>query len=280
MASQSPHPGLAGNQEFTFSQSSLQDYADCPRRFQLRYLDRLVWPSVEAEPVSEGEGRQRDALLFHRMVQQHLLGTPSHILGAMRKSADLGRWWANYVDASPSLAGFSLHPEQGLAAYVDDYRLVAKYDLVAIRSGSAEIYDWKTHARKPPAERLAARWQTRIYRAMLVRAGAELNGGRALKPREVTMVYWFAEFPSETVRLAYDENQYQRDWAALGFLIQEIAAAHQFPMTEDRSRCRFCVYRSLCDRGTQAGPLQELDDELSEQPTTDADLGPIAELGS
>jgi len=30
---------------FTFSQSSLQDYYDCPRRFELRYLSRLIWPA-------------------------------------------------------------------------------------------------------------------------------------------------------------------------------------------------------------------------------------------
>ena len=33
--------------QFAFSQSSLQDYADCPRRFQLRYLDKLIYPAIE-----------------------------------------------------------------------------------------------------------------------------------------------------------------------------------------------------------------------------------------
>ena len=35
--------------DFHFSQRSLQDYVDCRRRFQLRYLQHLAWPAVEAK---------------------------------------------------------------------------------------------------------------------------------------------------------------------------------------------------------------------------------------
>jgi hypothetical protein len=35
---------------FHFTQSSLQDYLDCPRRFQLRYVLDQPWPAVESEP--------------------------------------------------------------------------------------------------------------------------------------------------------------------------------------------------------------------------------------
>ena len=44
---------------FIFSQSSLQYYFDCPRRFQLRYIEHLAWPAVETEPVLENERRQQ-----------------------------------------------------------------------------------------------------------------------------------------------------------------------------------------------------------------------------
>ena len=42
---------------FQFSQRSLQDYVDCRRRFELRYLQNLAWPAVEAEPHLEQEKR-------------------------------------------------------------------------------------------------------------------------------------------------------------------------------------------------------------------------------
>ncbi len=78
---------------FSFSQSSLQDYSDCARRFQLRYIDQLHWPAVESEPVVENERRMLEGQIFHRMVQQHLLGVPKEKLERMANSSNLQRWW-------------------------------------------------------------------------------------------------------------------------------------------------------------------------------------------
>src|SRR5512147_1473821 len=82
---------------FLFSQSSLQDYADCPRRFQLRYIERLAWPAVESEPALENERRQQDGQLFHRMVQQQRVGLPVERLAPLANTPDLQRWWENYL---------------------------------------------------------------------------------------------------------------------------------------------------------------------------------------
>ena len=82
---------------FKFSQSSLQDYFDCPRRFQLRYIEHLAWPAVETEPVLENERRQQEGNFFHRMLQQHLLGLPVEKLTRLANSPDLSRWWENYL---------------------------------------------------------------------------------------------------------------------------------------------------------------------------------------
>jgi hypothetical protein len=51
----------------TLSQSSLQDYNDCPRRFELRYLQRLAYPAIETEPALENEKHQREGEFFHRL---------------------------------------------------------------------------------------------------------------------------------------------------------------------------------------------------------------------
>jgi CRISPR/Cas system-associated exonuclease Cas4 (RecB family) len=263
---------------FTFSQSSLQDFADCPRRFQLRYLDELVWPAVEAEPVSEAEVRQRDALLFHRMVQQHWLGLPPGKLAAMATSSNLARWWNNFVSANLELSQYALHTERMLTARLGEHRLVCKYDLLAVRTGKAVIYDWKTFARRPRDEWLAVRWQTRVYRAMLVKAGAELNNGQPFEPGEITMIYWFAEFPSEPTTLQYDEQQFTRDWSAIETSAREISTTHVFPLTEEGAHCRFCVYRSLCDRGDQAGAWQDAEAGASEGSHLELDFEQIGEI--
>ena len=79
---------------------------------------------------------------------------------------------SNFNSAAPDLAGWTLcTPRSRLPARSARDVLICKYDLLAIRDGKALIYDWKTFARRPKAEYLAARMQTRVYRSLLIQAG-------------------------------------------------------------------------------------------------------------
>jgi hypothetical protein len=248
--------------DFTFSQSNLQDYFDCPRRFQLRYIEHLAWPAIETEPVLENERRQQEGQRFHRMVQQHLLGLPVEKLTRMANSPDLSRWWRNYLGYQFQLDSCTKYTELALTAPAGLHRLLAKYDLVAIKPGQAAlIFDWKTYHKRPKDEWMAARMQTRVYRSMLVQAGAYLNDGASIQPGQVGMVYWYADFPTEPIRFAYNEDQYKRDWEALNGLINEIVNLRVFPLTEDEKKCAYCPYRSFCNRGSKAGKLDDSDGE-------------------
>jgi len=244
---------------FIFSQGSLQDYVDCPRRFQLRYLLNLAWPAAEAEPVAEHEERMRRGRAFHRLVQQHALGiVGGEVPMGGASDEELRSWWRNYLDHGPVGLPEQRHMEIGLSTPLAGHRIVAKYDVIAIDRGSrAVIVDWKTSLERPKAAWLSARLQTRVYRYVLVRAGAHLNGGVPIPPGQVSMVYWFAEFPDEPETLRYDATQHGADGRYLETLIAEIKglAGSDQPLAEDIRRCRFCVYRSLCDRGTSAGEL-------------------------
>ena len=253
---------------FTFSQSSLQDYSDCPRRFYLHFIEKLNWPAVETEPALEKEQHLREGQLFHRLVQQHLVGIPADRLTRLATSPNLERWWRNYL-AHPILLGKNpvLHTELTLSAPVTgQFRLMAKYDLIAIKPGDqAIIYDWKTNARRPRNEHLSARWQTRVYRALLVQAGAQLNGTHQLDPEQVSMIYWFANHPTEPALIAYSAAQYKRDWDALVRMIDEISSSEEFPKTEEEQKCAYCVFRSYCERGISAGVSDDLENEFEEQ---------------
>lgn len=251
---------------FVFSQASLQDYLDCPRRFALRYLRRLAWPAVESEPALELERRMDEGQQFHRLVRQHLLGLPIERLTPLAASPNLRRWWENYLTAGPSLDGYTRYTEHRLSAPLGAHRLVARYDLIArTPDGRFLIFDWKTYTRRPRDEQMAARLQTRLYRALLVRAGASLDHGRPISPDRVEMVYWYAEYPHQPASFPYSALEYQRDWAALEKLADEIAAAQTFPPTEDETRCALCPYRSYCARGLRAG-LGEPDEDDWHEP--------------
>jgi hypothetical protein len=110
---------------------------------------------------------------------------------------------------------------------------------------------------------LAERLQTRLYRYLLVRSGAALNGGQPIAPEAIEMVYWFTNFPAQPERFVYSPQTYQDDEAYLGDLITTIGRLGEqgFPLTDDTRRCAYCVYRSLCERGVRAGEMQAADEE-------------------
>jgi CRISPR/Cas system-associated exonuclease Cas4 (RecB family) len=265
----------------TLSQSSLQDYSDCPRRFELRYIQQLSYPAIETEPALENEKHQQEGEYFHRLAQQHLIGIPVEQISKLANTSNLQRWWDNFLPFSQTgLASLARRSsEVTLSAPLGEFRLLAKYDLIGLsHDGNATIYDWKTYRKRPKNEWLAVRWQTRVYRALLVQAGAHLNGGKPFEPERIEMIYWFADFPSEPARFAYNAAQFKRDWDALTALSQEIKIASQFPLTDDRKKCSYCPYRSFCNRGTRAGDALDAELETEAEELFDINFEQIGEI--
>jgi CRISPR/Cas system-associated exonuclease Cas4 (RecB family) len=269
------------------SQSSLQDYLDCAQRFKLRYLDRLSYPAAETEPTLENEKHQQEGEYFHRLVQQHLIGIPAEQIAKFANTVNLQRWWENFQN-SKDLAGLleasrkrdlsGLYPEATLSAPLGKHRLLAKYDLIAIQNEKAIIYDWKTYRKRPRTEWLAARMQTRVYQALLVKAGAHLNHGKPFEPEQIEMIYWFADFPDDPACFPYTSAKFQRDWDVLLKLSEEIASAPSYPLTEDRQKCLYCTYRSYCERGIRAGTLEAAEAETEAEELFDVNFEQIGEI--
>jgi len=251
---------------FAFSQHNLQDYVDCPRRFELRYLKKLAWPAIQSEPVLAVERHMQLGERFHRMVQQHQSGLPADVVGVLASEPELAEWWQAYLKSAPAPL-----PEKRLAEYMlttsfGGYRLVAKYDLLAIAPGErAVIVDWKTSVKKSRHSILASRLQTRLYPFLLVEAGKGLNDGNPFEPEQIELVYWFTADPQNPEHFPYSASQFAADRDYLNNLIADVVNASEtdFPLTNQVKMCRFCNYRSLCDRGDTAGEMEEeaLDDE-------------------
>ena len=276
---------------FQFSQRSLQDFADCQRRFQLRYLDNLAWPAVESEPLSERESHMQAGAAFHRVVQRFLAGIPPERLTEMVSSDggasnDLQRWWDSFLQFSGIVPVEEQLVETSLSAPLHNFRLLAKYDLVRweIENGNLQvkIFDWKTSMSKPSRKWLRQRLQTRVYPYLLAQAGHCLVGVDRLEPMQIEMIYWFAEHPHEPQVFVYSQEQFREDGDFLLAIVQEIdsLAEGEFHLTPDEERCRFCNYRSLCDRGVSAGILvpDEVVDEPDEGQGFELDFDQIAEI--
>ncbi|HXV97654.1 MAG TPA: PD-(D/E)XK nuclease family protein, partial [Anaerolineae bacterium] len=250
---------------FQFSQSNLQDFDACARRFKLRYLDQIRWPAVAVEPVQEAERLAQLGTDFHRLVQQHLAGIAETLLtdSLIENDADLQSWWRNYLQYHPSVAAETrLYAEVILSTPLAGRRLLARFDLLAAQpDGTFLIIDWKTSLRKPPRDRLAQRLQTRVYPYVLAMAGDAFNDGRAIDPATIQMIYWYPARPDQPESFAYNDQLRQQDEQFLSGLIERVkdaAQANHFPLVEDKRACAYCVYRSYCDRGTKAGALAAL----------------------
>jgi hypothetical protein len=275
---------------FAFSQSSLQDFVDCRRRFLLRYLRRLAWPALQSEPARENESYFQRGKRFHRLVQQYLLGVPVDRLARLAEAdpdENLQRWWDNFTGCLPAEMDGKRYVETTLAAPLGSFRLAATYDLVLIgRDGQVVIYDWKTNAHRPRRARLQERLQTRVYPYLIVQAGGTFNGRRGFSPEQVRMIYWFAEPGHAPEVFDYSSQRWEEDERCLLGLVDEIRrlAGHNgrpseenFPMCGSNDACLHCVYRSLCDRGTRGGPVVDENYEPEEE-NLDFELEQIAEI--
>lgn len=283
--------------DFHFSQASLQDYVECQRRFQLRYLVKLAWPAVEAEPVLENEKQIQIGGQFHRLIHQYLVGIDARHLSSLAQGTDLQVWWQNYLRYAESIpggqgligSGGNCQVESSLTASINNFRLIAKFDAVVLigadNNAKVVIYDWKTSSKRPPRAWLAKRLQTRIYPYLMVRAGVSFNKGFPFIPEQIEMIFWFSNFPEDPERFNYDSSQYEQDDQYLKLLIQEIdsLSPDAFFLTNHEKICRFCTYRSLCDRGIDAGSVDEVEfkvpgDEEPQQAMPILDFEQVAEI--
>ena len=242
---------------FRFSQSSLQDYVDCPRRFQLRYLDGQLWPGVHVEPVLEHERHVVRGARFHRLIERHQLGMGEELLSeTVADDPDLATWWRAYFNFEflHTLEG-ARYPELSLFTVVAGVPLMAMFDLVVFASdGRVVIFDWKTYSHVPSRQWFESRLQTRVYPYVLALAGSRLLG-HEISVEKISFVYWVV---SEPVIFNYSPALFAGDGEYFAGLVSEILAGVEWPLAFDERLCRFCAYRSLCDRGLGAGGLSEI----------------------
>jgi hypothetical protein len=123
--------------------------------------------------------------------------------------------------------------------------------------------------------------QSLVYPFVLAMAGSHLNGDRPVAPEQIQLVYWFANFPAQVERFDYDRRGHGAARTRLESLINTIATydAESWSLTDNVRRCRYCIYRTLCDR--EAVTPTELDapaEHEVEDDLFDLDLEQIAEI--
>jgi hypothetical protein len=251
--------------DFVFSQNNLQDFVDCPRRFQLKYLLHTSWPAPISEPVEEQEQLIQLGSRFHRMVQQYQLGIPEEKISRWVDDPDLIAWWNAFLTHPPEKLPNRRLAESYLSMPFEGYRLAAKFDLLAMsEKGQLVIVDWKTSQKTPRPDFLHKRVQSIVYPFLIMNTGCALNEYQPVDPLNVQMIYWFPAFPEKSITLTFDQSWKETTRRQLSQLVQEISQMQSeiFPLTSNIEKCKFCHFRSLCERGISAGKVDENDEEI------------------
>lgn len=267
--------------DFRFSQHSLGDFEDCPRRFYLRYVARQAWPLVETGPhgmdaLTYREYLRRGATL-HRWIERFWLSPPASALDLPpppdpASDPELAVWWARFLATDFGDLPAERLPELELSAPLGEHRLYARFDLLAIdnqESGQHRlvVVDWKTlRGDQPPSlDFLRRRLQTRVYLYVLATAGAPFNGGDPVAPERCAMRYWLANFPEQPwAEIGYTRAEYEADRAQLLALAADAArrtGEAEFEKTDDERKCTYCIFRTLCHRRGANGAAPPDDEE-------------------
>jgi PD-(D/E)XK nuclease superfamily len=243
------------------SQGLLNQFTDCPRKFQHSYLDQLSLPIAPDQQDRLDWGSR-----FHRLMQQRELG----LLDARLELSDcpsdrpeerLYQAIEAIVQAEPAL--FQSEPltfrqsEHHRTLELDGYLLTVIYDLLILNEPQAQILDWKTSSRPQTSRKLADNWQTRLYQFVLAETSNYL-------PEQISMTYWFVQAkPGQPIQpqpltFTYSTAQHQQTRQDLTQLLQQLtqfldrylAHAEPFPQVAVSSQaCDICAFAVRCQRG-------------------------------
>lgn len=246
-----------------YSQNKLHDYLECHRRYELRYLQQRIWPAVHSEPVLDLEEQLNNGKSFHLMAQQFFSGIHQDAILLQVENEKISTWWKAFLSFAESYKQFTNQPEVFISSKINQTSYVGVFDLLVYSpKGKLTIVDWKTNHIKPSRKNLEQHIQTRLYPLLLTTGGKQWNNGQKIQPDQIEMIYWFANYPDEPESFLYSEQSYQTDLIYIQDLVEQIekTKSGEFLLTENRTRCKFCNYRSLCGRGTTPGSTSDLKD--------------------
>ncbi len=265
---------------FIFSAKNLQSYADCPRRFQLRYSQHWRPPTMTATETEEElafEERLRQGARLHQLAKLSQQGIPQALLKAGIQDAQVALWFDELLASGFAGLPATRLPEKRLQTSLNGQRLMAQVDLLAFEpGGDLVIVDWKTGNFVPEPEALRQRWQTIVYLYVAACVGEGLLGA-PLPAERVRLDYVYLARGGQRISFRYSQPQMQADAALLSGLMDEIQRASDFPLTPDSRHCRFCAFRVHCERG-EAGSLDQLDfDDWDDADDAELDFEQIGE---
>lgn len=265
------------------NQASLQAYLECPRRYELGFLNEAQWPAAHSSPLSKFETLTELGNRFHQLCQQFFLGLDPNLIASTISDTDVLDLWDAFLPYGKTLLPHQTISEQILRIPFQDHYLVAKFDLIVrLSADDYLIIDWKTSSKKPPRTILANRAQSFLYPFVFQQGGRDLFFADSISPSQIRLQYWYplAEIPEEI--FPYSDEIHQEVSQKISELIKQIEnnlSDGKFALTDDQEKCVQCQFRSFCERGQLAHPVPAgADLESEDLSNTHFDLDLINEI--
>jgi len=251
---------MIDNNRFSFSAKKIQDFIDCERRYELRYVLNQSWPAITSEPTLEIESNIKRGNEFHYLVHQLFSGVPEKSLKKTVFDDIMINWFDNFLSFQKTLIIKNYFTEFPLTAQLGEDKLTAIYDLIYLNENEELIIvDWKTSKYLPKKNTLALKVQSILYPFILNEISTEFLPGSNYSPEKISMRYWYPSSPTENFVFQYGQETHEINRVFLASTISEMRGkkAGEFILTKDEKKCGFCPYRSLCNRGISASNFIE-----------------------
>ncbi len=246
------------------SATGLRAWDRCERLFAFTYIHPMPWPGPQGTDPQLSERRTSLGTQLHHLIHQHALGLDPRSLA--RTDPDLRRWFERYRASAYAALDGPVHSELHLSASVGDMVVRATFDRVIQRGSEFVIVDWKTSERLPDARVLADDWQALLYPFVLAEVGSALNGGVAIAPEAIKMVFYYVEHGQEVV-IQHDSERHEGVRSNLLRVMASMARSGYEPTGKQGQRCLKpapCRFYSLCHLADMRIEEQVADDDVPE----------------
>lgn len=253
--------GMTDNklQDLYFSQSALEIFQKCRRRFQYRYIDGLYWPAkwgIDAEIEKELEKGRK----FHLLAERYYID--GSIQNQIVEDQELNAWLQRLRRFLP-YSQYIISSEQELRYKEKQFKFLAKYDLLHYNKEKKliELYDWKTDKKSLLKKDLENSTQSRFYLYLFKLAGQRYYSDKYDIEKNPVLIYWNPRFAEEKKIINYTDEDFSNDSSYFESLVERILTEGEFPMTENLDICRYCEYRPIC-RGKKTEKREIFEEDL------------------
>ncbi len=220
---------------FLYSQSSLDTFLTCNRKFKYQYIDSIRWGEIEEELAEKFKKGEK----FHTLAERYFSGIPTG--EEFLEEEDLKEYFNNLKDTFLINKDYEYKAEYEIRYRNDNIKLMARYDLIVFKKDSVEIWDWKTGNKKLQEKYQKEKLQTKIYLYLL-----KEKLGDKVKAENISMNYWQPQYKNDWVTINYSDEMHSRNKKELKELMKDILEEEKFEMTENKKACQYCDFKKIC----------------------------------